>query len=131
MTKTILLSDKVSYPAGVMTQGVETPAGTMVFISGQVARALDGSIVGVGDIHAQTRKVLQNMEAVLAESSATFNDVVKVTVYVTNLEEHLAAIHEVRGEFFKSDYPASTLVEVSRLIHKDMLIEIEAIAVTH
>ena len=65
----------------------------------------------------------------LAEAGATLDDVVKVTVFVTSLAEHFSAIHEIRAEFFTSDYPASTLVEVSRLVDPDMLIEIEAIAV--
>ncbi len=130
MAKTILQSAKVAAPGGIMSQGVAVPAGKMVFVSGQVARDPDGSVVGVGDVTLQTRKVLQNMQAVLAESGATMDDVVKVTVFVTNLQQHFAAIHKVRGEFFKSDYPASTMVEVKSLVHEDMLIEIEAIAVT-
>ena len=129
MPKTILQSAKVAPPGGIMSQGVEVPAGKMVFVSGQVARDLDGSIAGVGDITTQTRKVLQNMQSVLAESGATMDDVVKVTVFVTNLERHFADIHKVRAEFFTSGYPASTMVEVKSLVHEDMLIEIEAIAV--
>ena len=93
MPKNILQSAKVSTPGGIMSQGVEVPQGTMVFVSGQVARNLDGSVHGVGDITTQTRKVLQNMEAVLAESGAVMDDVVKVTVFVTNLAEHLSLIH--------------------------------------
>ena len=129
MVKTILQSSKVAPPGGIMSQGVEAPAGRMVFVSGQVARDLDGSVVGVGDVIAQTRKVLQNMQSVLAESGATLDDVVKVTVFVTSLERHFADIHKVRGEFFTGGYPASTMVEVKSLVHEDMLIEIEAIAV--
>ena len=113
MVKTILQSSKVAPPGGIMSQGVEVPAGRMVFVSGQVARDLDGSVVGVGDVIAQTRKVLQNMQSVLAESGATLDDVVKVTVFVTSLERHFADIHKVRGEFFTSGYPASTMVAVS------------------
>jgi len=131
MAKKILQSAKLAASAGIMSHGVEVPVGKMVFVSGQVARDLDGNVVGVGDIYAQTRQVLRNMQAVLAKSEATMDDVVKVTVFVTNLEEHLVASHEVRSEFFKNGYPASSLVEVSRLVHKDFLIEIEAIAVTH
>ena len=131
MDKKILQSAKLAASAGIMSHGVEVPVGKMVFVSGQVARDLDGNVVGVGDIYAQTRQVLHNMQAVLEESEATMDDVVKVTVFVTNLEEHLVASHEVRSEFFKNGYPASSLVEVSRLVHKDFLIEIEAIAVTH
>ena len=96
MAKKILQSAKVAAPGGIMSQGVEVPPGKMVFVSGQVARDLDGSVVGVGDVTAQTRKVLQNMQAVLAESGATMDDVVKVTVFVTNLEKTISGIHKVR-----------------------------------
>ena len=129
MPKRILQSGEVAVPRGIMSQGVATPAGRMVFASGQVARDVDGQLVGRGDIRAQTRKTLQNLQAVLAEGGATMDDVVKVTVFVTNLSEHFAAVHEVRAEFFTSEYPASTLVEVSQLVDPEMLIEIEAIAV--
>ena len=129
MAKTILLSGEVATPAGIMSQGVAVPSGRMVFVSGQVARGVDGQLVGRGDIRAQTRKVLENVRSVLAEAGATMDDVTKVTVFVTNLAEHFSAIHEIRAEFFSSDYPASTLVEISRLVDPDMLIEIEAIAV--
>ena len=130
MPKTILQSDAVAVPRGIMSQGVAVPAGRMIFASGQVARDVDGQLAGRGDIRAQTRKTLQNLQAVLAEAGATMDDVVKVTVFVTNLSEHFAAIHEVRAEFFAAPYPASTLVEVSQLVDPEMLIEIEAIAVT-
>jgi 2-iminobutanoate/2-iminopropanoate deaminase len=130
MSKTVLQSSSVAIPRGIMSQGIAVPAGRMVFASGQVARDVDGSLVGPGDIRAQTRKTLENLQAVLAEGGATMDDVVKVTVFVTSLSEHFAAIHEVRREFFKSDYPASTLVEISSLVDPEMLIEIEAIAVT-
>ncbi len=129
MAKTILLSNDVATPAGIMSQGVSVPTGRMVFVSGQVARDVDGQLVGRGDIRTQTRKVLENVQSVLTEGGASMKDVVKVTVFVTNLAEHFSAIHDVRAEFFSSDYPASTLVEVSRLVDPAMLIEIEAVAV--
>ena len=129
MAKTILQSSGVAVPGGIMSQGVAVPTGRMVFVSGQVARGVDGQLVGRGDIRAQTRKVLENVRAVLAEGGATMDDVVKVTVFVTNLADNFSAIHEVRAEFFSSGYPASTLVEISRLVDPDMLIEIEAVAV--
>ena len=129
MPKTILQSTKVGTPRGIMSQGVKVPAGHLVFVSGQVARNAQGETVGKGDIKAQTRQVLENIKAVLESAGATLDDVVKVGVFVTNLEEHFSQIHEVRAEFFKQDYPASTLVEVKALAQKDLLIEIEAIAV--
>ena len=129
MLKTILQSPKLSKPAGIMSAGVKVPAGNMVFVSGQVARNTQGETVGKGDIKAQTRQVLENIKSVLESAGATFDDVVKVSVFVTNLEEHLAQIHEVRAQYFKQDYPASTLVAVKALVNKDLLIEMEAIAV--
>ena len=129
MAKTILKSPDLITPRGIMSQGVKVPAGNMVFVSGQVARNAQGETVGVGDITAQTRQTLENVRSVLAEAGATMDDVVKVTVFVTDVG-HYSQIHEVRGEFFKSGYPASTMVEVSSLVSKDLLIEIEAIAVT-
>ena len=130
MAKTILESAKVTRPRGIMSQGVRVPAGNLVFVSGQVARNSQGEVVGRGDIEAQTRQTIENIKAVLEEAGATLDDIVKVTVFVTNVEEQFAKIHEVRAEYFKKDYPASTLVEVKSLASKDFLIEIDAIAVT-
>ena len=117
-------------PAAIGPYSQAIRAGGFLFISGQIPLDPESGQVVDGDVAAQTRKVLQNMQSVLAESGATMDDVVKVTVFVTNLERHFADIHKVRAEFFKSDYPASTMVEVKALVHEDMLIEIEAIAVT-
>ena len=112
-----------------MSQGVKAAGGHLIFASGQVSRDVDGNTVGVGDIKAQTRQVLENLKAVLEEGGATMDDVVKVTVFVTNVAEHFAQIHEVRSEFWKDGYPASTLVEISALANPELLIEIEALAV--
>jgi reactive intermediate/imine deaminase len=99
-----------------------------VFVAGQVAVDESGNTVGVGDLGAQTRQVLQNVGRVLEAGGATFDDVVKVTVFVTDLEQ-LADLQAVRPEFFKPPYPASTLVKVAQLINPDWLVEIEALAV--
>ena len=129
MAKTILETSKVATPSGIMSQGVKVPAGNMVFVSGQVGRNAQGE-VAKGDIRAQTRQALENVRSVLEAAGATLDDVAKVTVFVTNVAEQYAPIHEVRAEFFKKDYPASTLVEIKALAGPDLLIEIEAIAVT-
>lgn len=128
MPKEIIHTDKLATPTGIMSQGVKVPAGHIVFASGQTARDATGAIVGVGDIRAQTRQTLDNVKAVLEAAGATLEDIVKVQVFITNVE-HYADIHAVRSEYFKSDYPASTMVEVPALVHPDMLIEIDAIAV--
>ncbi len=129
MPKTILESSKLSKPSGIFSPGVKVPAGNLVFVSGQVSRNAQGETVGKGDIKAQTRQTLENVKAVLEAAGATMDDVCKVTVFVTNLAEHFSQIHEVRAQYFKKDYPASTLVEVKALANPDLLIEIEAIAV--
>ena len=129
MSKTVLVSPILSTPTGIMSHGVEVPAGKMVFVSGQVSRNAQGELVGKGDIVAQTRQVLENMKSVLAQGGATMDDVVKVTVFVTNVAEHYSQIHQVRAEYFKSDYPASTMVEVKALVQPELMIEIEAVAV--
>ena len=129
MAKTILVSPKVSRiaPGRIMSQGVK--AGQLVFASGQVARNAQGQTVGKGDIEVQTRQTLENVKAVLEAGGATMDDVVKVTIFVTNIKDHFDQTHKVRAEFWKKDYPASTLVEVKALANPDLLIEIEATAV--
>ena len=130
MEKIILESPKISLSTGIMSHGVKVTAGHLVFVSGQVARNVHGELVGKGDIKAQTRQALENVKDVLEVAGATMDDVVKVTVFVTNVVEHYTEIHEARAEYWKTDYPASTMVEVRSLVSPDMLIEIEAIAVT-
>ncbi|HLG72795.1 MAG TPA: RidA family protein [Chloroflexota bacterium] len=129
MSKRILSSPRLSKPVGVFSQATmaSTP-GRMIFVSGLTARDSTGKVVGVGDAGAQTRQVLENLKAILAEGGATLEDVVRVTVYIRNMAD-FKAIHEVRGQYFTANPPASTMVEVSRLVDEDMLIEIEATAV--
>jgi 2-iminobutanoate/2-iminopropanoate deaminase len=129
MQKTIIQSSRLAKPAGIFSSGVKVPAGQLIFVSGQVARNATGETIGRGDIRAQTQQTLENVKAVLEAAGATMDEIVKVTVFVTDVS-HLAAIHEVRAEYFTRDYPASTLVEVKSLVSPDLMIEIEAIAVT-
>jgi reactive intermediate/imine deaminase len=129
MEKMLLHSPQLAKPAGIFSAGVKVPAGQLIFVSGQVARNAVGETVGRNDIRAQTRQALENVKAVLEAAGATMDDIVKVTVFVTDVS-HLSAIHEVRAEYFRRDYPASTLVEVKSLVSPELMIEIEAIAVT-
>ena len=126
MPKQALVPKNAARPSGPFSAGVKS--GRFVFVAGQVAMDEQGQTVGVGDIGAQTRQVLTNVGKVLEAAGASFDDVVKVTVYVTELS-NLPALQAVRPEFFREPYPASTLVEVSRLINPDWLVEIEAIAI--
>jgi enamine deaminase RidA (YjgF/YER057c/UK114 family) len=92
------------------------------------AHDLNGEIVGVGDAKAQAIQTFTNVKAVVEEAGSTLEDVVKVTVYVTNIDD-LAKVAEARDQFFSKSPTASATVEVKGLAHKDMLIEVEAIAI--
>ena len=115
-------------PFGIFSSAAWQPEGRVLHVSGHVSQDAAGHTVGKGDMTAQTRQVLENIRDVLASVGATMDDIAKVTVFVTDVTE-LAKIHEVRAEFFRKPYPASTLVQVAQLINPDWLIEIEAIAV--
>jgi 2-iminobutanoate/2-iminopropanoate deaminase len=128
MKKEIIIPEGLSKPLGIYSEAVKVKGNNLLFISGITARDPQGAIVGKGDMKRQTEQVLENMKRILDSVGATFDHIVKVTVFVTDLS-HFKEIHEVRAKYFKKDYPASTLVQVSRLVHEDMLIEIEAIAV--
>ncbi len=115
-------------PFGVFSSAAWQPEGRVLHISGHVAQDAEGNIVGVGDIRSQTRQTLENIKRVLDSVGGTMSDIAKVTVFVTDMSM-LDDIHKVRSEFFDPPYPASSLVEVSRLVRPEYLIEIEAIAV--
>jgi 2-iminobutanoate/2-iminopropanoate deaminase len=124
-----LHTDQLSAPSGHFSQGVIASAsGRMVFISGMIARDVDGRVIGAGDIEAQTRQVCENLNRAVGAAGGTLNDVVRVDVFVRNIE-HFDAIHRVRREYFDAPAPASTLLEVSKMVSPEMLIEINAIAV--
>lgn len=103
-------------------------AGNLLFISGCVALDADGKLVGEGDVVGQARQVFENIGLCLAAGGATFADVVKLTTFLTDVEDR-ARINAVRQEFFGDARPASTLVEVSALVLPEFLIEVEAVAV--
>ena len=115
-------------PFGIFSGAAWEPDGRVLHISGYVSQDAEGGLVGVGDIKAQTQQVLKNIDMVLASVGGNMSDIARVTVYVTDMSS-LSEIHEVRAEFFQRPYPASTLVQVSRLVRPEYLIEIDAVAV--
>jgi enamine deaminase RidA (YjgF/YER057c/UK114 family) len=102
--------------------------GNMVFVSGSTAIQPDGTVAGVGDAYAQTVAALRTIEKALQQAGASLKHVVRTRMFATNLD-HTEAIGKAHAEFFRDIRPAATLVEISRLVHPDMLIEIEADAV--
>jgi len=100
--------------------------GDLLFVSGLTAHDADGKLVGGDDAAAQTRQILTNLKRVLDAVGATFADVLKVTVFLTNVDDR-GAINPVRQEFFGDARPASTLFEVSRLALPEMKVELEAV----
>ena len=130
MAHEMIFVSQLSDPVGVFTHASRVPcSGSLVFVSGMTARGPDGSMVGAGDIRAQTLQTLENLRAVLDEVGAAIEDIAKVTVYLRDMND-FDDVHAVRREFFGEMLPASTMVEVSRFVHLDALIEIEAVVHT-
>ena len=120
--------ETIAAPRGY-THVVRATGGKLVFISGQVAMDAEGNLVGEGDVGAQTEQVFENLKAALASAGGDFSHVVKFGFFMTDIEQAGAA-REVRDRYVDTaNPPASTAVEVSRLVRPEFLVEVDAIAV--
>ncbi|NJL52657.1 MAG: RidA family protein [Hydrococcus sp. SU_1_0] len=128
MSKQVIRTDQAPAPVGPYNQAIAA-SGQMLFIAGQIPLdPASGVIVGEGDITAQTQQVMTNLGAILTAAGATWENVVKTSVFLTDLA-NFVPMNQVYAEYFVEETaPARACVEVSRL-PKDVLVEIECIAV--
>ncbi len=125
MKHEVIHTDNAPAAIGPYSQAVK--AGNLLFVSGQVPFVPETMEIVEGDVKAQTRQSLSNVEAILKEAGADFSNVVKSTVFISDMNE-FAQINEVYSEFFGENKPARACVEVARL-PRDVKVEIEVIAV--
>jgi enamine deaminase RidA (YjgF/YER057c/UK114 family) len=116
-------------PVGPYALVTHAPGGgRLVFCAGAIATDATGRVVGKGDIARQTEQVMDNLGVALAAAGATFDDVMKITTYVTDATLY-AQLAPVRARYLTEPFPASTLIEVKGLMWPELLVEIDAIAI--
>jgi enamine deaminase RidA (YjgF/YER057c/UK114 family) len=103
--------------------------GPFISVSGTTASGADGNLVGIGDSGAQTRQILENIKAALEAIGSSLEDVIRTRIYCTDISQW-EEIGKAHGEFFGEIRPATTMVEVSKLISPDILVEIDADAIS-
>jgi enamine deaminase RidA (YjgF/YER057c/UK114 family) len=114
-------------PFGAFSMAVIQGDGQVVHLKGQVSLDQDGKVIGTGSMRDQVRKVLENIRTVLATMGGTMADVVSLVHYATDIEAFMGT-GDIRREFFAPPYPVTTTVQVARLYHPELLIEVTAVA---
>lgn len=114
-------------PIGRYKMATRMEGGRLLYIAGQVARDAAGEVFGKGDIRVQARQVFENLRQVLQAAGGDLADLLKITTYLTRIED-FPVVAEIRQGFFPGELPASTLIIVASLAQPDLLIEVEGIA---
>jgi 2-iminobutanoate/2-iminopropanoate deaminase len=127
MAREVIQTDGAPAAIGPYSQAIVVPAGRMIFLSGQIPLDPQSGQVVEGDVSAQTERVMKNLEAVLQKAGATFADVVRCGIFLTDLGD-FAKVNEVYGKRFPANPPARATVQVSAL-PRGVRVEIDAIAV--
>ncbi|HBB15515.1 MAG: hypothetical protein A3J94_16210 [Syntrophus sp. RIFOXYC2_FULL_54_9] len=115
-------------PVAPFSYAIKVIGGSFMFIPNQIPVDSRGQIVGKGDILSQATQVYENLKAILSERNVTFENIVKLTWYLTT-RENWKPVVEVRNKYFKDKWPAATFVLLDRLSREDVLIELNAIAI--
>ncbi len=126
--------ERINYASGTKWEPIvgysrAVRVGNQVVVSGTTATNSEGELVGVGSAHDQTVQVIENIKTALAGVGASLKDVVRTRIYVTNIEDDWETVGRVHGQFFGEIRPATSMLQVSRLISDDILVEIEADAI--
>ncbi|MGH2356360.1 MAG: RidA family protein [Chloroflexota bacterium] len=120
-------TEQVPAPAAPYSPALMVEAGRLLFIAGQGPVDATGAVVGTGDVRAQTRQAFANVQALVEAAGGTLASLVELTIYLRDIG-HRPIVTEVRREVLREPYPATTMVEISRLAFDDWLIEISAVA---
>ena len=129
MTNTKINPVFLRIPTKAYSQGVLVPCGdsNLLYITGQLPQNIDGDIVHIDDLEAQVRLVFSRISEILGEAGMSFDDVVKLQIYVKDIS-YAKTVSSVRNELFSVSKPASTLVEVSGFVKEGCCLEIDAVA---
>jgi 2-iminobutanoate/2-iminopropanoate deaminase len=121
--------ESLRMPTKAYSQGILVPCGTsdLLFVTGQLPQDIDGKIIHIGDIEAQTRLVFERISKILKEGGMSFDNVVKLQIYVKDIAD-AKIVSGIRDELFAESKPTSTLVEVSNFVKEGCGVEIDAIA---
>ncbi|MEK7497016.1 MAG: RidA family protein [Patescibacteria group bacterium] len=130
MNKQYLTPEDHTPSMGAYSPGIKVDLSDseMIFVTGQIAKDSGGNAVAPGDFTQQTEFIFQNIEKILKEGGATINDVVKATIYVTDINK-FKEVSAVRNKYFETSKPVSTLVEISKTVKAGCEVEIEVIAI--